>query len=206
MNNSYEICARLKRLTNKEHEVKRAEIQLAKKTEQFRSDLTAAKIELRLQQRECDELRSLSTRRNGVLQKEREKLVAVLQRSAEIQAMVTERTTQLVMSERKERNRMHELKEATNIYINHKALPERLQGVIVLPKGSDTSSSCGSIGQWVPFSMDGNSIHGLDALLTQLPIRYRNAEQWQELIDVTNRVAILQKAAPAIDLTSTKSV
>lgn len=63
------------------------------------------------------------------------------------------------------------MSEATNTYINLKALPARVKGVALRPEQ----------GEWIPFNCDAYDLKGLNALWSRLNEPSASTDKWQQL-------------------------
>ncbi|EDW14397.2 kinetochore protein Spc25 [Drosophila mojavensis] len=147
---------------------------LAKQSAKFHSKIAAKHQLIKRQQRKLEKLNQVANERkedqenrSAFEQSMRDKLLREQQNLSEMQ-------TELATKKQRRDELMgfvRTMSEATNTYINLKALPARVKGVALRPEQ----------GEWIPFNCDAYDLKGLNALWSRLNEPSASTDKWQQL-------------------------
>ncbi|XP_030559190.1 kinetochore protein Spc25 isoform X1 [Drosophila novamexicana] len=179
MSNQFNTRKRLMAMLSNEMRLEQEENAIAKQSAKFHSKVATTMENIKRQQRESEKLNALLNQRRDEVEKRNALKNAVRVKLAEEEQHCADMQAQLA-KKKQERDKLiacvHTLSEATNTYINRKALPERVKGVAVSPDD----------GQWIPFDFDAHDRQGLAALWAQVNRSSRNTNNWRQLLSVGN--------------------
>ncbi|XP_002013870.2 kinetochore protein Spc25 [Drosophila persimilis] len=174
---------RLKKIFSNETRLQSREASISKRSSRVHKNIISAKEAIERQERDFGKLQKVLLNRNQELERRftlgealAQQLEVTRQRNADMEAQLLRHTTEGRQRSNELMECMHSLKQATGTYINHEALPARLNGVSVV-RADD-----GDI-KLIPFSLDGNDADGLHTLWRSLHTRTdNNASKWRKLI------------------------
>ncbi|TDG49003.1 hypothetical protein AWZ03_004488 [Drosophila navojoa] len=147
---------------------------LAKQSAKFHSKIAAKHQIIKRQQHKLDKLNEISNERKEDQENRRALEQAIRDKLLREQQNLSEMQAELATKKKRRDELMgfvRTLSEATNTYINLKALPARIKGAAVRPEQ----------GEWLPFNCDAYDVKALNTLWSRLNEPSASIEKWRQL-------------------------